>query len=169
MKKDEYIPGNILFTDMHSLRTTNGISVSTIAGSPTSSGYSTSAGTSGRFNHLYGFYQKNRTHVIVADFGNACLRMVDRTNGHISQFAGTCRSAGHRNGQVGYAQLYYPYQMLLDKTNQTTLILSQYRRSSSHAYLRSIDINTGYAGVLVSSGLNYPRVWHGMKMKTCFM
>jgi len=73
MKKDEYIPGNILFTDMHSLRTTNGISVSTIAGSPTSSGYSTSAGTSGRFNHLYGFYQKNRTHVIVADFGNACL------------------------------------------------------------------------------------------------
>jgi len=157
MEKDEYIPGNILFTDGYSLRTTNGSSVSTIAGSPTSSGYSTSSGTSGRFSSLYGFYQKNRTHVIVADYSNACLRMIDRTNRHNSQFAGTCQSAGHRNGRVGYAYLYCPYQMLLDKTSPTTLIVSQNLASSSYGYLRSIDINTGYAGVLVSSGLNYPR------------
>jgi len=156
MEKDEYIPGNILFIDGYSLRTTNGISVSTIAGSPKFSGYSTSSGTSGRFSHPFGFYQKNRTHVIVADYINACLRMIDRTNGHISQFAGTCQSVGHRDGRVGYAQLYYPYQMLLDKTSPTTLIVSQSRPSSSYAYLRSIDINTGTAGVLVSSGLNYP-------------
>jgi len=156
MEEDEYIPGNILFTDLHSLRTTNGFSISTIAGSPTTSGYSTSSGTSGRFNCLYGFYQKNRTHVIVADYGNACLRMIDRTNGNISQFAGTCQSAGHRDGRVGYAYFYNPRQMLLDKTSPTTLIVSQHRSSSSYAYLRSIDINTGTAGVLVSSGLNYP-------------
>jgi len=163
MENDECIPGNILFIDGHSLRTTNGISVSTIAGSPRYSGYNDSSGTSGRFKYLYGFYQKNRTHVIVADYRNACLRMIDRTNGHISQFAGTCQSAGNRDGRVGYAQLYYPYQMLLDKTNQTTLILSQCRYSLSYAYLRSIDINTGTAGVLVSSGLNYPRgmLWDG--------
>jgi len=157
MEEDEYIPGNILFADRYSLRTTNGISVSTIAGSPTSSGYSTSSGTSGRFGNIFGFYQKNRTHVIVADYGNACLRMIDRTNGHNSQFAGTCRSSGYRNGRVGYAYLYYPYQMLLDKTSPTTLIVSQSLASSSYAYLRSVDIDTGYAGVLVSSGLNYPR------------
>jgi len=157
MEKDEYIPGNVVFIDGYSLRTTNGISVSTIAGSPTSSGYSTSSGTSGRFNYLFGFYQKNRIHVIVADYYNSCLRMIDRTNGYNSQFAGTCRSSGYRNGRVGYAYLYYPYQMLLDKTSRTTLILSQSRASSSYAYLRSIDINTGNAGLLVSSGLNYPR------------
>jgi len=157
MEKDEYIPGNVLFIDRYSLRTTNGISVSTIAGSPTSNGYSTSSGTSGRFSSLYGFYQKNRTHVIVADCGNGCLRMIDRTNGYNSQFAGTCRSSGYRNGRVGYAYLYAPFQMLLDKTSPTTLIVSQTRPSTSYGYLRSIDINTGYAGLLVSSGLNYPR------------
>jgi len=161
MEKDESIPGNILFTDSYSLKTTNGVSVSTIAGSPTSSGYSNSPGTSGRFNYINGVYQKNRTHVIVADYGNACLRMVDRTNGHISQFAGTCRSSGHRNGQVGYAYMHYPYQMVLDRTNSSSLVLSQNSPSSSYAYLRSIDINTGYAGLLVSSSLNYPRgmIW----------
>jgi len=157
MEEDEYIPGNILFIDRYALRTTNGFSVSTIAGSPTTSGYSNSSGTSGLFSYLHGFYQKNMTHVIVADSDNACLRMVDRTNGHISQFAGTCQSAGHRNGRVGYAHLSYPRKMLLDKTNPTTLILSQKQASSAYAYLRSIDINTGTAGVLVSSGLNYPR------------
>jgi len=157
MEEDEYIPGNILFTDLHSLRTTDGISVSTIAGSPKSRGYNNSSGTSARFNGLYGFYQKNSTHVIVADYGNACLRMIDRTTGQISQFAGTCQTPGHRNGQVGYAYLTSPRRILLDKTSPTTLIVSQSQASSSYAYLRSIDINTGDAGVLVSSGLNYPR------------
>jgi len=157
IEKDDCIPGNILFADGYSLRTTNGFSISTIAGSPTSSGYNDSSGTSGRFGYLFGFYQKNRTHVIVADYDNNCLRMVDRTIGHISQFAGTCRSAGHRDGRVGYAYLKAPFQMVLDKTTPTTLILSQDRVASSYAYLRSIDINTGNAGVLVSSGLLQPR------------
>jgi len=129
LNEDKYIPGNILFTDKYSLRTTDGISVSTIAGSPTSSGYSTGTGTSGRFDYLFGFYQKNKTHVIVADYYNACLRMIDRTNGHISLFAGTCRSSGYRNGRVGYAYLIRPFHMLLDKTNPTTLIVSQDRQT----------------------------------------
>jgi len=46
---------------------------------------------------------------------------------------------------------------LLDKTNPNTLIVAQNRPSSSYAYLRSIDITTGDAGVLVSSGLNHPK------------
>jgi len=84
MEEDEYIPGNIFFEDLHSLRTTNGIAVSTVAGSSTNShGYNNSAGTNGRFFYIYGIYQKNRTHVTVADYGNACLRMIDRTNGQI--------------------------------------------------------------------------------------
>jgi len=157
MEKDAYIPGNVIFTDRNALRTTNGASVSTIAGSPSRGGYSNSPGTSALFGALYGLYQKNRTHVIVADYNNACLRMVDRTNGHISQFAGTCQTRGHRNGRVGYAYLSWPHHMLLDKTDQTTLIVAQNRPSSSYAYLRSVDISTGDAGVLVSSGLNHPK------------
>ena len=58
MEEDVYTPGNILFTEDFAIRTTDGITTTTIAGSTSSSGgHQEGTGSGASFYYLRGFAQ----------------------------------------------------------------------------------------------------------------
>ena len=50
MELDSHQPGNIIYTDLYSLKTTDGVNAAIIAGHPTQSGYKAADGENSRFN-----------------------------------------------------------------------------------------------------------------------
>lgn len=98
MVHDQFVKGNILFADGSSLKTTDGNSVHPIVGVPKEAGYVEGMGSFAKFSYLSGIYQLNRTHVIVADIRNHCLRLVYRETNHTTPFLGTCGVNGSRDG-----------------------------------------------------------------------
>lgn len=95
---DEFVAGNILFVDRCSLKTTDGKSVHLIVGDPNICGYVEGTGSSARFREISGAYQMNRTHVIVSDVGNHCLRLVQRETNRTAPFVGKCGKHGNKDG-----------------------------------------------------------------------
>ena len=57
MEKDVHTPGNILFTEDFAIKTTDGITTTTIAGSTSRSGYREGTGSGASFTYLRGFAQ----------------------------------------------------------------------------------------------------------------
>lgn len=61
MTEDPHIPGNILISDDNSIRTADGVSVDTIAGDPSVSGYNEGVGEELRFDHITGMGDQRLT------------------------------------------------------------------------------------------------------------
>ena len=57
MEADLYSPGNILFSDRSSLKTSGGEKTVTIAGSASGRGYIEGGGDTARFDQIFGFTQ----------------------------------------------------------------------------------------------------------------
>jgi len=112
MEEDEYIPGNILFTDSNSLKTTDGNTTTVIAGNAAVKGYIEGIREESRFAALTGFVQISPNEVIVADAVNHCLRLVDRSTGETQPFVGTCGKEGHTDGAT--AQFNMPWSIIKD-------------------------------------------------------
>ena len=130
IEADQYVPGNILFSDGHALKTTDGTTTWLIAGSPSSSGYSTSSGSSARFYYLSGFHQVSATRVFLVDRNNHCMRMLDRTsNASYVSYAGYCRSSGYADG-TSRARFYYPQSAIADNHGYH-YVTTFYRSTSS--------------------------------------
>ena len=98
MESDLYIPGNVIYTGLHSIKRSNGTGSQIIAGSRTQFGYKEGTGTAAVFNNIYGFTQISSTQIIVSELMNKCLRLVDRVSGKTSQFAGQCTKQGYQDG-----------------------------------------------------------------------
>ena len=135
IEADQYVPGNILFSDGHALKTTDGTTTWLIAGSPSSSGYSTSSGSSARFYYLSGFHQVSATRVFLVDRNNHCMRMLDRTsNASYVSYAGYCRSSGYADG-TSRARFYYPQSAIADKkATGRLLVTDQSNHAIRHVY-----------------------------------
>ena len=139
IEPDQYVPGNILFSDGHALKTTDGTTTSLIAGS-SSTGYSTSSGSSARFNYLFGFHQITANRVFLVDSYNHCMRMLDRTsNASYVSYAGYCCSNGYADG-TSRARFYYPWSAIADKKATGRLLVTD---KSNHAIRH---VHTHYAG-----------------------
>ena len=57
MEEDVHTPGNILFTQDYGIKTTDGVTTTTIAGSTSRSGYREGTGSGASFSYLKGFAQ----------------------------------------------------------------------------------------------------------------
>ena len=64
LERDLYIPGNILFSDQHAMKTTDGSSTSLIAGSATQPGYVEGVGSQARFYFIPSFLQLSSSQII---------------------------------------------------------------------------------------------------------
>ena len=82
--------GNILFSDGSSLKTTNGINTSLIAGKASMHGYYESTGDTARFRRITGFLQ-TASLVLAVDSGNRCLRTIKRSTHKTWPVSGHCR------------------------------------------------------------------------------
>ena len=177
IEPDQYVPGNILFSDSHSLKTTDGTTTSLIAGS-SSSGYSMSSGSSARFRDITGFHQVTSTRVFLVDTGNHCMRMLDRTsNASYVSYAGRCCTRSYADG-TSSARFYYPRSAIADKKASGRLLVTDrnyhairhvytspssgsyhyvttFFRSSSSIYPRGITQESSSGDLFITSDGNY--------------
>lgn len=136
MDLDQYIDGNVLFSDTNALKTGGSRATQTIAGQAKEKGYREGVGVAARFGQLSGFYQINNRKVIVADFYNHCLRQVDRRTGQTMLFAGTCTKAGYADGTSALFQ--HPMSIIPDNQNKGKMLVTD----RSNKVVRHVDITT---------------------------
>lgn len=142
MEVDEYIEGNILFSDGSALKTTDGTETKTIAGQAIQGGYREGLGTTARFKDVSGFHQISSSKVILADNANRCIRLVDRRTRHTQTFFGSCAKAGYPD--VGpLALLNQPFGIIPDNQDQHMLLVTDiYNKAILHLNILSRDVST---------------------------
>ena len=101
MELDRYRPGYLLYTEKRALMTSDGTTTHLIAGNSTQGGYREGVGAEARFNYITGFAQISVKLIVVADFYNHCMRLIDRTTNNTSVFSGQCKSRGYEDGRPG--------------------------------------------------------------------
>lgn len=92
MEIDLYSPGSVVYTDKNSLKTSDGTSSKIIAGDTLKWEYIEGKGAEARFEFISGFTQLTDKRLVVADYYNHCLRLIDRSIGTTSAFSGQCKS-----------------------------------------------------------------------------
>lgn len=102
IEADQYVPGNILYSDMSAFYTTNENETTVIVGQTERSvlPYTEGIGTEATFSYITSFAQVNVTHVLLADFKRGCIRMLDPTTNRTEQVLGICRER-----PLGYFQV----------------------------------------------------------------
>ena len=145
MAEDEFVPGNLLFADGSALKTTDGTTTSLIAGMSRSTGYIEGVSANARFNTILSFIQLSRSHVILTDAENHCLRSVDRTTNQTSTYSGNCTERGDKDGVD--ALFTWPFSMIVDLMNSQQLIISEFNsRSLKTINTVSKHVSTIYPG-----------------------
>ena len=131
MEEDQYIPGNIIYTDGYSIKTSNGQTTSIVVGNATSSGYTEGRGANARFQYIFDILQLTSEELLVPDYSNYCIRHVNRTTGNTTQYIGQCRKSGSGQVQFGVGSLIgYPKYVIRDN-QMPHHILFAYRYSST--------------------------------------
>lgn len=152
MEEDRYVPGNLLFSDDSSLKTTDGSTTDTIVGSPLSRAYREGTGTDAQFHWITGFIQHSANKVVVADIGNSCLRRVNRTHNRTQTYLGVCTSEGFRNGT---SPLFSGPRSIINNHMDNSSVLLTDRNNNA---IWTINIVTDDSQVLVeSAALSFPR------------
>lgn len=150
MEVDKRIPGNLLFSDGHSLKTANSQRTTLIVGNALTEGYQEGYGASARFSYIPSFYQMNTSHVLAVDHTNDCLRMIDRNNGKTSRFLGDCvhgRPDGGSWVDGADPRFYRPVSLLNYNNNGKYLYLSE----AGNKAIRQIYLKEKYVYTLVQS------------------
>ena len=122
IEADLFMPGNVLYTDGNSLKTTNGKTKQSIVGVPAGRGYKEGTGDAVRFGFITAFHQFAKNKVIVIDNGNHCVRVVDRNTRMSTAFAGLCSTEGWRDGTM--ARFNSPTNIIPDVMNPGQLLIT---------------------------------------------
>ena len=113
IEPDLFIQGNILYIDNCALKTTDGVTSTTIAGHSTTCYHHFAVGLLARFQELHGFRQISPSEVVVADYNQHCLKLIDRITLQVSRYAGYCGSSGYVTGTSG-ARFSHPHTIISD-------------------------------------------------------
>lgn len=103
---DPYVQGNLLYSGYRRLQSTDGNVSSLVTGG--SNGYREGKGEKAQYRTISAFLNFNRTHVLMTDRFNHCLRFVNRDTNVSSTFAGNCKRMGQKDGNFTTAEFYEP-------------------------------------------------------------
>ena len=141
MEPDSYQPGNIIYIDKHSLKTTDGVTSAIIAGHPTKTGYKDADGENSRFKLITGFIGITTKILIAVDNYNHCLRKIHRDTGLTTKFSGVCTSSGYQDGRQ--AKFHYPRSIIRDNRNGGQLLVTD---QSNNNAIRTVAVSDGSVG-----------------------
>jgi len=102
-----------------------------------------------------GFTQLNRTHLVIVDSDDCCIRMLNREHRDLRTIAGTCDSRGYADGIVGVGKLLRPSDIVQDIRNPGFMLITD----AGNNALRSVNLETGELSTVIDTGFNEP---HGM-------
>ena len=145
MEPDSYQPGNIIYTDPCSLKTTDGVTTAIIAGHPTTSGYKDADGENARFRYITGFVGVTANILIAVEYYNHCLRRVQRDTGRTTTFSGVCKSYGYQDGTP--AKFKLPRNIIRDNQNRNKLLVTDAFNNA----IRTVAVNDGSVGTFIKS------------------
>ena len=145
MEPDSYQPGNIIHTDKYSLKTTDGVTTSIIAGHPARSGYKDADRENSRFKLVTGFIGITTKILIAVDHSKHCLRRIHHDTGLTTTFSGVCTSSGYRDGTP--AKFDYPRSIISDNQNRNQLLVTDEYNNA----IRTVAVSDGSVGTLVKS------------------
>ena len=112
LERDKFVPGDIIFSDTNALKTTDGTDNHNIAGIATQSSYVEGVGTLARLYFITSFLQLSTNRVLIADWGNHCLRSIDRITNETLTFVSNCTNRGNKDGTD--ALLTRPQKIIVD-------------------------------------------------------
>ena len=159
MAEDLYVPGNLLFSELRAMLTTNidgtfndnntEVIVGKYRNQPKSLKlpYQEGVGTNATFGEISSFVQRNKTHVYIADGGFKCVRLLDRITNSTSLVAGTCSSMSSSKPVDG-AMLEAQFSTLsgIAYYNETLYVNQEHSPRS----IRKIDFNSGNVTTIVT-------------------
>ena len=145
MEPDSYQPGNIIYADKCSLKTTDGVTAAIIAGHPTQSGYKDADRENSRFGLITGFIGITAKILIAADYYNHCLRRIHRDTGLTTTFSGMCGSSGYQDGRQ--AKFHQPCSIIRNNQNISQLLVTDMYNNA----IRIVAVGDGSAGTLIKS------------------
>ena len=142
MEMDQIRPGYVIFTDWCALRTIDGTTTHVLAGNSTQQGYRGGIGGEARFDKITEFAQISKKRVVLADYHNDCLRLIDRTSYSTS-------------ASVRYRHWFRnPWSVLLDKKDKIQLFVADNKKGA----VRTVDVTSQAVGTFVkSASLTYIR------------
>mgnify|MGYP001801625473 CR=1 FL=1 len=158
MEPDLFIKGNILYTDGCALKTTDGVTSTTIAGHSTTCYHHFAPGLLARFQWLTGFRQISPSEVVVADHSQHCLKLIVRVTLRVSLYAGYCGSRGYVTG-TSAARFDNPLSIISDIKRPGMQLVTDYGNDA----VRHVNTLSSSAPHSVSnfyqstSYLDYPR------------
>ena len=107
-------------------------------------GYVEGIGTNARYDGVSGFVQLNAEEVVVADSGNYCLRLLKRSNGQTSTFAGSCTNQGNVDGSFTSARFERIRDIVYHTGRNSLFIIDADNRA-----IRELDIATQTVSTLI--------------------
>ena len=87
------------------------------------------------------------TRVVVTDYANDCLRLIDRVSGATSVLSGQCQSHGYQDGAKG--QFYRPNSVMRNQIDNNQLLVADHFNNA----VRTVHVHSGTLGTFVSSKL----------------
>ena len=98
-----FMPGNMLYTDIFALYTTNGPTTTVIVGQThrfPALDYAEGIGLNATFSKITSFAQINASHVLLADSQRGCIRILDRYTNQTQHFVGLCEKTTRDTPQI---------------------------------------------------------------------
>lgn len=137
MEEDRFIPGNILYSEISRMKTTDGNTTTTVIDSASSPA------------HFLVFHQLNDTLIVSTDIALPCLRLIDRTiHNRTTTLAGLCSNSGYGFEDGSDAKFQSPRSIILDVKNSSRLLVSDRRNNA----IREVNINSGFVGTFYKAG-----------------
>ncbi|XP_067950536.1 uncharacterized protein [Watersipora subatra] len=137
LQADLFIPGNLLAAGFSSLRTVNTTSADLVIGQALFSGYANGAGTAARVSYPASC-QVTTDIVLVAEYFNHCVRILNRTNDNtVSDFVGTCLAPGFADGVGTAASFTNPVRIIQDIDDSNLVFVAE-----ASGNIRLINVNS---------------------------
>jgi NHL repeat len=127
--------------------------VSTVAGTPGTSGSVDGVGAAAQFNDPTGVALDGAGSLLIADFGNNTIRKIALATGVVTTLAGSANASGATDGVGSAARFYHPFDLAVDGAGN--LLVSDYGSGS----IRKVVIATGAVTTVTNSGTQ----WMGPK------
>lgn len=118
IEPDLYLQGNLLFSDLETLSTTDGRNTSAVT-----------FAYQARVYAITGFTQITKTEIVFIDVNNHCLKHFDRTTKAASHFMGNCTVYGTRDGTTE-ALFCYPTNIIQDKLDPFVLYITDFNNGA---------------------------------------
>lgn len=133
---DEFVSGNILIIDGNGIKTLNTQTEKseTIVGESSVPDFSDGIGTKAKFRSPADFAQHSKESLIIADSGNHCLRVVNRTTNATQTLLGNCTSFSNNLDKIDEAMFKYPHSILALSYNAYAITESK-QKTLKRAYI----------------------------------